>query len=55
MKEYKGNKISRLVVIMMMLTIISAFIGCAPSQKSFNNSGEACHKYFHKKFKEFDK
>lgn len=55
MKQYKGNNISEWIIAVLFILVVSAFTSCAPQQKSFNNSGEACHKYYHKSFKTFNK
>lgn len=52
-KQYEGNNLSNLVIIVLVLAVMSAFVSCKTTQSSFNNSGEACHKYFHKEFKKF--
>lgn len=52
MKHYKGNNISNLVIIVLIILVVSLFTSCATEKRWYNNSGEKCQEH-HRPFKTF--
>ena len=53
--EYRGNHLSDLVIVVLVLTVLVGLFSCRPSRTSFSDSGDACRYYNHKEFKAFNK